>query len=109
MPTDKIRVGRDYQAVCPELTPEPLRKPELLADRALLVWSPTVDIPDSKCKYKYCLVFLITTNNGKNKLFQLVTTEYSSDLKTRLLLELSLVYNRLVKEVVASFLAAILM
>lgn len=48
VPTDKIRVGRDYQAVCPELTPESLRKPELLADRALLVWSPTTDIPDSK-------------------------------------------------------------
>ncbi|KAB0800060.1 hypothetical protein PPYR_07940 [Photinus pyralis] len=48
VPTDKIRVGRDYQAVCPELTPENLRKPELLADRALLVWSPTTDIADSK-------------------------------------------------------------
>lgn len=41
-------MGRDYQAVCPELQPEALRKPELLADRALLVWSPTTDIPESK-------------------------------------------------------------
>ncbi|KAI4471675.1 rest corepressor corest protein-related [Holotrichia oblita] len=48
VPVDKIRVGRDYQAVCPELQPESLRKPELLADRALLVWSPTTDIPESK-------------------------------------------------------------
>ncbi|XP_018322383.1 REST corepressor 1 isoform X2 [Agrilus planipennis] len=48
VPVDKIRVGRDYQAVCPEIIPEPLRKPELVADRALLVWSPTTDIPDSK-------------------------------------------------------------
>ncbi|XP_017775632.1 PREDICTED: REST corepressor 2 isoform X2 [Nicrophorus vespilloides] len=45
---DKIRVGRDYQAICPELQPEALRKPDLLADRALLVWSPTTDIPEIK-------------------------------------------------------------
>ncbi|VEN41150.1 unnamed protein product [Callosobruchus maculatus] len=44
----QIRVGRDYQAVCPELQPESQRKPELLADRALLVWSPTEAIPESK-------------------------------------------------------------
>ncbi|XP_050298627.1 REST corepressor 2 [Anthonomus grandis grandis] len=48
VPVDKIRVGRDYQATCPELQPEEQRKPELLADRALLVWSPTEAIPDSK-------------------------------------------------------------
>lgn len=48
VPVDKIRVGRDYQATCPELQPEALRKPELLADRALLVWSPTTDIPEIK-------------------------------------------------------------
>ncbi|XP_030763543.1 REST corepressor isoform X3 [Sitophilus oryzae] len=48
VPVDKIRVGRDYQAICPELQPESQRKPELLADRALLVWSPTDSIPDSK-------------------------------------------------------------
>lgn len=51
VPVDKIRVGRDYQAVCPELQPENQRKPELLADRALLVWSPTESIPETKCKY----------------------------------------------------------
>jgi hypothetical protein len=48
VPVDKIRVGRDYQAICPELQPESQRKPELLADRALLVWSPTETIPESK-------------------------------------------------------------
>ncbi|XP_022912763.1 REST corepressor 1 isoform X2 [Onthophagus taurus] len=48
VPADKIRVGRDYQAVCPDLQPEALRKPETLADRALLVWSPTTDIPETK-------------------------------------------------------------
>ncbi|XP_019865880.1 REST corepressor 1 [Aethina tumida] len=48
VPVDKIRVGRDYQAVCPELQPEAQRKPELLADRALLVWSPTETIPETK-------------------------------------------------------------
>ncbi|KAJ2951764.1 hypothetical protein O0L34_g13930 [Tuta absoluta] len=45
---EKIRVGRDYQAVCPELEPIDQRKPELISDRALLVWSPTGDISDSK-------------------------------------------------------------
>uniref|UniRef100_A0A182IM06 Uncharacterized protein n=1 Tax=Anopheles atroparvus TaxID=41427 RepID=A0A182IM06_ANOAO len=45
---EKIRVGRDYQAICPELIPPPDRKPEQLNDRALLVWSPTKEIPDSK-------------------------------------------------------------
>ncbi|EAT47760.1 AAEL001126-PA [Aedes aegypti] len=45
---EKIRVGRDYQAVCPELIPVPERKPEALNDRALLVWSPTKEIPDPK-------------------------------------------------------------
>ncbi|XP_062563164.1 REST corepressor isoform X3 [Armigeres subalbatus] len=45
---EKIRVGRDYQAVCPELIPAPERKPENLNDRALLVWSPTKEIPDPK-------------------------------------------------------------
>ncbi|XP_058448258.1 REST corepressor isoform X1 [Malaya genurostris] len=45
---EKIRVGRDYQAVCPELIPSIDRKPENLNDRALLVWSPTKEIPDIK-------------------------------------------------------------
>lgn len=49
---EKIRVGRDYQAVCPPLIPEPDRKPEVLNDRALLVWSPTKDIPDTKRKWE---------------------------------------------------------
>ncbi|CAG9788093.1 unnamed protein product [Diatraea saccharalis] len=45
---EKIRVGRDYQAVCPELEPVEQRRPELISDRALLVWSPTTDISDIK-------------------------------------------------------------
>ncbi|XP_012161795.1 REST corepressor isoform X2 [Ceratitis capitata] len=45
---EKIRVGRDYQAVCPPLIPENERKPDGLNDRALLVWSPTREIPDAK-------------------------------------------------------------
>lgn len=49
---EKIRVGRDYQAVCPELEPVDQRRPELISDRALLVWSPTCDISDMKCKWK---------------------------------------------------------
>ncbi|KAE8738161.1 hypothetical protein FOCC_FOCC016359 [Frankliniella occidentalis] len=45
---ERIRVGRDYQAIAPDLIPLQDRKAELtvLQDRALLVWSPTVDIPD---------------------------------------------------------------
>ncbi|XP_023949679.1 REST corepressor 1 isoform X2 [Bicyclus anynana] len=45
---EKIRVGRDYQAVCPELEPVEQRKPDQISDRALLVWSPTSDITDLK-------------------------------------------------------------
>lgn len=45
---EKIRVGRDYQAVCPELEPVEQRRPEMISDRALLVWSPTSDISDIK-------------------------------------------------------------
>lgn len=48
---EKIRVGRDYQAVCPPLIPDPDRKPETVADRALLVWSPTKEIADKSCKW----------------------------------------------------------
>lgn len=47
---EKIRVGRDYQAVCPELEPVEQRRPDQISDRALLVWSPTLDITDTKCK-----------------------------------------------------------
>lgn len=46
--SEKIRVGRDYQAVCPPLVPEIERRPELMNERALLVWSPTKEIPDVK-------------------------------------------------------------
>ncbi|XP_068155081.1 REST corepressor isoform X3 [Drosophila tropicalis] len=45
---EKIRVGRDYQAVCPPLVPESDRRPEQMNERALLVWSPTKEIPDMK-------------------------------------------------------------
>lgn len=50
MLAEKIRVGRDYQAVCPQLVPELDRRPELMNERALLVWSPTKEIPDMKRK-----------------------------------------------------------
>ncbi|XP_032580840.1 REST corepressor isoform X2 [Drosophila sechellia] len=45
---EKIRVGRDYQAVCPPLIAEAERRPEQMNERALLVWSPTKEIPDLK-------------------------------------------------------------
>ncbi|CAO1434562.1 unnamed protein product [Diamesa hyperborea] len=43
-PEKKIRVGKDYQAVCPEM----LLGTETIIDKALLVWSPTKDIPEIK-------------------------------------------------------------
>lgn len=49
---EKIRVGRDFQVQCPDLVPVPERKPDTLQDRALLVWSPTVDIPETKRKWQ---------------------------------------------------------
>lgn len=45
---EKIRVGKDYQTICPDFIPPQDRKLESLNDRALLVWSPTKDIPDNK-------------------------------------------------------------
>lgn len=45
---EKIRVGKDYQTVCPEFIPPLERKLDTINDRALLVWSPTKDIPDCK-------------------------------------------------------------
>ncbi|KAK4003089.1 REST corepressor 1 [Daphnia magna] len=43
-----MRVGRDYQAQIPLLTPIADRKPDQYSERALLVWSPTNDILDAK-------------------------------------------------------------
>ncbi|CAH0393659.1 unnamed protein product [Bemisia tabaci] len=47
---EKIRVGRDYQAVVPECTPaaERERRLEQCSDRALLVWAPSSNICDNK-------------------------------------------------------------
>lgn len=61
VPVDKIRVGRDYQAICPPLQPIETRRPDALQDRALLVWSPTVDIPENKCKYEFFIFDFILT------------------------------------------------
>lgn len=64
---EKIRVGKDYQAVCPEM----LLGTETIIDKALLVWSPTKDIPEIKRKIQnnltqlsscgtYSVIFFIT-------------------------------------------------
>lgn len=42
---EKIRVGKDYQAIVPELNP---KNKSDITERALLVWAPAKDIPDSK-------------------------------------------------------------
>lgn len=41
---EKIRVGKNYQVVVPEMIP----MPETYPDKALLVWSPAKWIPESK-------------------------------------------------------------
>lgn len=43
-----MRVGRDYQAQVPPITPLTDRKLDQYAERALLVWSPTSEILDLK-------------------------------------------------------------
>eukprot|EP00092_Neocalanus_flemingeri_P092558 GFUD01117513.1.p1 GENE.GFUD01117513.1~~GFUD01117513.1.p1 ORF type:complete len:292 (-),score=83.89 GFUD01117513.1:467-1342(-) len=57
--TGRIRVGREYQAVLPSYIPPRERKAEQTAERALLVWSPSVE-EDTKldkftktAKYRY--------------------------------------------------------
>lgn len=40
---EKIRVGKDYQVIVPEMTPQ---VQENYSDKALLVWSPAQEIPD---------------------------------------------------------------
>jgi len=44
----RIRVGRDYQAVPPPFIPKTERRPEQCAERALLVWSPSQNIQNTK-------------------------------------------------------------
>lgn len=41
---EKIRVGKDYQVIVPEMGPHP----DVYSDKALLVWSPALNIPDGK-------------------------------------------------------------
>ncbi|KZC06124.1 REST corepressor [Dufourea novaeangliae] len=48
VPAEKIRVGRDFQVIIPEFIPVNERRLDQCPDRALLVWSPTTDIPDQK-------------------------------------------------------------
>ncbi|XP_044748137.1 REST corepressor isoform X2 [Coccinella septempunctata] len=79
IPVDKIRVGRDYQAVCPELQPENLRQPELLADRALLVWSPTEAISDNKLEEYIVLAKEKYGYNGEQALGMLFWHKHDLD------------------------------
>ncbi|XP_050539352.1 REST corepressor 1 isoform X2 [Daktulosphaira vitifoliae] len=46
--TEKIRVGRDFQAVIPKLLVSQAQRRERLNKKALLVWSPTEKISDVK-------------------------------------------------------------
>lgn len=43
---EKIRVGKNYQVVVPEMVPTGL--PDTYPDKALLVWSPAKWIPETK-------------------------------------------------------------
>jgi len=44
----RIRVGREYQAVAPPFLPPSERRPDLCAERALLVWSPVHTISNKR-------------------------------------------------------------
>jgi len=44
----RIRVGREYQAVPPPYIPKPERRPDQCPERALLVWSPTINITNKR-------------------------------------------------------------
>lgn len=46
-----MRVGRDYQALVPPMIPPADRKSDQYAERALLVWSPTSEIAESKREF----------------------------------------------------------
>lgn len=78
---EKIRVGRDYQVVCPELVPIQDRKPEMLNDRALLVWSPTKDIPENKRKLVFIKIMLFNFKNCNSLNF--VVEEYIAVAKEK--------------------------
>ncbi|VVC39452.1 Hypothetical protein CINCED_3A024564 [Cinara cedri] len=52
---EKIRVGRDYQAVIPKLLVLPKHRRERLNKRALLVWAPTENISEDKLS-EYILI-----------------------------------------------------
>jgi len=44
----RIRVGKDYQVSPPDFIPPEKRRPELLVDRALLVWEPSSTLSNAK-------------------------------------------------------------
>ena len=44
----QIRVGRDYQAVPPPFIPKPDRRADQCPERALLVWSPSTNISNTR-------------------------------------------------------------
>lgn len=60
-------MGRDYQAVCPDMVPPPDRKPETVNDRALLVWSPTKEITDTKRESWKRLVGVVRCGGSNEK------------------------------------------
>lgn len=45
---EKIRVGREYQAVCPPMIPQAHRNLEALDEKSLLIWCPSPDVTDEK-------------------------------------------------------------
>jgi hypothetical protein len=46
MSVEKIRVGKDYQVIVPEMNPN--QKIDNYQDKALLVWSPVKDISEER-------------------------------------------------------------
>lgn len=72
-------MGRDYQAVCPDLVPVERKSPEELSDRALLVWSPSKEITDDDRERKklilifFSIIFLVFSrqvhSNGEGEVW----------------------------------------
>ena len=61
----QIRVGRDYQAVPPPFIPKIERRPDQCPERALLVWSPSLNISNQKCKW---YIYHVNINKTKSLL-----------------------------------------
>lgn len=78
IPRDRIRVGRDYRAVCPDLMPQPDTLDEI-PDKALLVWKPNDELDDKKLDHFMTLAKEKFHYNGEQALGMLFWHKYDLD------------------------------